>query len=157
MPTYTDPQIRDALTTCKGMVYVAAARLGCSPNTIKARLEKSPALQAVLDDAAGMADDLAELKLFEAVQAGQPWAIQFFLKTKGKSRGYTERCEQSAVVAQVPVDPEHARVRVAQMLEELAKRRDADLRRRGQLTEPAEIEASGEVIEVVRQVEPAPP
>ncbi len=37
--------------------------------------------------------DLAESKLIEAIKAGNLTAIIFFLKTQGKSRGYSERSE----------------------------------------------------------------
>jgi hypothetical protein len=34
--------------------------------------------------------DTAQTKLCEAIDKGEPWAIQFLLKTLGKKRGYTE-------------------------------------------------------------------
>ena len=37
--------------------------------------------------------DLAESKLIEAIKDGNLTAIIFFLKTQGKSRGYSERSE----------------------------------------------------------------
>jgi hypothetical protein len=158
MPRYSDQQLAEALRAARGMVYVASKRLGCSDNTVRDRFRRSRALQAVVEEASGLMLDTTELKLYEAVLRGEPWAIQFTLKTKGKSRGYTERCEH--VVAQVSIDPEHARVRLEQMLDQLHERREADLRRREQLAardcRPAEVEASSEVIEVVSESEPAP-
>jgi len=32
--------------------------------------------------------DMAEGKLFEAIEAGEPWAIRFFLTKRGADRGY---------------------------------------------------------------------
>ena len=93
MPRYTDKQIIDALQQTKGMVYVAAQRLGCSPDTIKARMAKSEKIRAVAEAERGRMGDTAELKLIEAIHDGQPWAIQFYLKTQAKDRGYTERQE----------------------------------------------------------------
>jgi hypothetical protein len=77
------------------MVYVAAERIGCSPNNIKARIEKSPALQEVLAQSKGYLVDTAELKLAQAVQAGDLGAIKFYLQTQAKDRGYVERREIS--------------------------------------------------------------
>lgn len=37
--------------------------------------------------------DIAESALDKAVEAGEAWAVCFFLKTRGKARGYTERHE----------------------------------------------------------------
>jgi hypothetical protein len=34
------------------------------------------------------------MKLYQAIIAGEPWAVQFRLRTKGKGRGYVERIEQ---------------------------------------------------------------
>lgn len=95
MPRYRTEQIATALTECKGMVYVAARRLGCSPNTIKKRLEEVPTLREHLEAEHGLMGDTAELKLFQAIQSGEAWAIQFFLKTQGKGRGYVERTEHT--------------------------------------------------------------
>ena len=93
MPKYTDKQIIDALQGTRGMVYVAAQRLGCSHNTILARVAKSDNIRAVLVAERGKMGDTAELKLIQAIQAGQPWAVQFYLKTQAKDRGYTDRVE----------------------------------------------------------------
>ena len=39
--------------------------------------------------------DLAEQKLWESIQHGEPWGITLCLKTLGKDRGYVERQEVS--------------------------------------------------------------
>lgn len=93
MPTYSNEQIAKALRDCKGMVYVAADYLHCSPNTIKDRIRKVKYLQEIVDTESGRVDDTAELKLHERILAGDPWAIKFRLSTKGKDRGYVERHE----------------------------------------------------------------
>lgn len=94
-PRYSDQQIIDALRQTNGMVYLAADALGCSPNTIKARLARSAKLRAVQSDARGRTLDTTEQKLFDAIQNREPWAIQFYLKTQGKERGYVERQEMT--------------------------------------------------------------
>jgi hypothetical protein len=38
-------------------------------------------------------NDIAELKLRQAVQKGEPWSIKYQLSTQGKKRGYIERQE----------------------------------------------------------------
>jgi hypothetical protein len=95
VPRYTDGQIIDALTRSRGMVYVAARLLDCSPLTIKKRIEVSDKVRETVDAQAELFVDTAELKLIESVNNGDSWAIQFALKTKGRSRGYVERQEIS--------------------------------------------------------------
>ena len=82
-----------ALKASKGMVYVAATQLGCSPNTIKKRIAQVPALRELVEQEDGHVTDVAELKLFAAILAGEPWAVQYRLTRKGKDRGYAERQE----------------------------------------------------------------
>ena len=90
---YNAKDIADALRDSKGMVYVAAQQLGCRPQTIYNYLKKSPLVQQAADQANGTMGDAAELKLYAAVMRGEAWAIAFYLKTKGKQRGYVERQE----------------------------------------------------------------
>lgn len=91
MPRYTEKQIQDALQQTKGMVYIAARQLGCSPNTIKARIAKSVKLQGLVESEAGTVIDTAELKLFQSIMDGDLGAIKYMLSTKGKDRGYVEK------------------------------------------------------------------
>jgi len=49
--------------------------------------------QAIKDEQEGLID-FVESKLFNLINGKNPTAIIFFLKTKGKSRGYVERVEQ---------------------------------------------------------------
>ena len=67
--------------------------LGVWPSAIYARIQKSPELQQLIDLYDGRRTDTAELKLEQAIREGEPWAIQFQLKTKGRNRGYVERQE----------------------------------------------------------------
>jgi hypothetical protein len=76
-----------------GAVYLAARELGCAPNTIYNRMEKTPALKQAVEDARGEVVDYAEQKLRLAILNGEPWAIAMALKTIGKHRGYVERQE----------------------------------------------------------------
>jgi len=83
----------DELTRTKGMVYIAAENLGCVPQTIYNYVNEYPAVAAAKELAEGKVLDIAELNLYKAIQNGEPWALQFVLKTKGKKRGYVERTE----------------------------------------------------------------
>jgi hypothetical protein len=90
---HTLAEIKEALVTYHGGVYLVAESLGIWPQAIYARIKKSPELQQLLDLYDGRRTDVAELKLEQAIGNGEPWAVQFQLKTKGRSRGYVERQE----------------------------------------------------------------
>jgi hypothetical protein len=90
---HTLAEIRAALETYHGCVYLAAESLGIWPSAIYARIAKSPELRQLQDLHDGRRTDAAELKLEQAIRNGEPWAIQFQLKTKGRNRGYVERQE----------------------------------------------------------------
>lgn len=77
----------------RGMFSIAAQRLGVSPSTVTRRVQKSERLQAAAREANDRQLDLAESALLKAVEAGESWAICFYLKCKGKGRGYVERQE----------------------------------------------------------------
>jgi hypothetical protein len=91
---YTQEQVTTALEQSKGMVTVAARLLGCVPNTVQAYIDRYPQVaEARAQQREGMTD-VAELALYKAIQSGEAWAVCFYLKTQGKSRGYVERVEQ---------------------------------------------------------------
>ena len=90
---YTQAQVIDALRETKGMVYLAAKRLGCEAQTIYNYRDRYPAVRAEMEQQDGEVDDAAEMKLYQAIIAGEPWAVQFRLRTKGKGRGYVERVQ----------------------------------------------------------------
>lgn len=91
---YSDEQIIEALKKTRGMVYLAAETLGCEADTIYRRAAKVKAVKEVITHQRGIVTDAAESKLFQAIMAGDSWAICFYLKTQGKDRGYIERQEQ---------------------------------------------------------------
>lgn len=84
----TVKRITDALRESKGMISVAARRIGCSRTTIYAWAEEHPEIKATLEDERELMTDLTELSLYKQVQAGEGWAVQFYLRTQGKKRGY---------------------------------------------------------------------
>jgi hypothetical protein len=86
-------EIKEALETYHGAVYLASEALNVWPSALYARIKKSPELQQLLDLYSGRLVDAAELKLEQAVRNGESWAIALVLKTKGRNRGYVERQE----------------------------------------------------------------
>jgi len=88
---YTAKQVADALIETKGMLFIAAQRLGCDPETIRNYCKRYPSVQAARDTQRGLMVDTAELKLWQSIQNGEAWGIAFALKTIGKDRGYVEQ------------------------------------------------------------------
>ena len=91
---FSQQQVIDALKETKGMIYLAAKRLGCDAKTIYNYRDRYPAVRAEMEQQDGEVDDAAEMVLYKAIMAGEPWAVQFRLRTKGKGRGYVERVQQ---------------------------------------------------------------
>jgi hypothetical protein len=87
----TNDEIIKAINDSEGNLTVAARRLHCSRQTIYNRSERSEAVRAAYFNAIETMVDLAESKLYENIKAGKESSIIFFLRTKGKYRGYTEQ------------------------------------------------------------------
>lgn len=98
MAKFTQAEVIEALRATKGMVYLAAEKLDCDPKTIYNYRDRYPAVRAAMESEDGKIDDIAETKLYQALLAGESWAVQFRLRTKGKGRGYTERTEHSVTI-----------------------------------------------------------
>jgi hypothetical protein len=94
-PKFTAAQVAAALTASRGLVSLAAQRLQCDPDTIQNYCKRYPTVEAAKRRARDAILDLAEAKLFLAVQRGESWAITFCLRTIGRSRGYGEALDLS--------------------------------------------------------------
>jgi len=60
---FTQTEIIDALKATKGMVYLAADKLNCAPDTIYSYRDRYPAVKAAMECEDGKIDDIAEMKL----------------------------------------------------------------------------------------------
>lgn len=94
----TQAQALAALQETKGTIFLAAKRLGCSARTLLRYKARFPRIQEAVTDARGELVDTSELKLWQAVQDGQPWAIRLVLQTQGADRGYGKQLELSGTV-----------------------------------------------------------
>jgi hypothetical protein len=101
---YTAEQVADALIATKGMVTLAARKLGCAPSTVRAYVTRYPSVAQAIREAREGFLDATELKLQQAVQNGEGWAIAFTLRTIGRHRGYVERTEVDQQVTVYTVD-----------------------------------------------------
>lgn len=90
---FTAKQVADALKETRGMIYLAAEKLGCAPNTIYNYANRYESVRAQFQTQRGRIIDTAELKLVQALLNGEPWAVKFALETIGRERGYARKLE----------------------------------------------------------------
>ena len=82
-----------ALTKTLGIVTDAVKIANISRSQYYNWLREDPAFAKEVADISDIAVDFAESKLHANIEKGDTTSIIFYLKTKGKSRGYTERQE----------------------------------------------------------------
>ena len=92
-PKFTVAKIEEALRRAGGIRSAAAQMLECSPGTIRNYIDRHPELAKAEAEILDVNLDLAESKLLKAIESGNMTAIIFYLKCKGKDRGYTERAQ----------------------------------------------------------------
>ena len=92
---YTAAQMIEAIQEAEGNLTEAARILGCSRTTIYNYMERYVTIKEAYAEANERTIDWVEGKLLEQCRRGNITAIIFFLKTKGKHRGYVERQEVS--------------------------------------------------------------
>jgi hypothetical protein len=90
---FTAKQFLDAIPKSAGIITTIAKRVGCAWHTAKKYIEATPTVKRAYNDECESILDMAESKLFEAVQSGDAQMVKYILGTKGKGRGYTERHE----------------------------------------------------------------
>jgi len=83
----------EALEKSLGVVTTACRSVGIGRTTHYMWMENDPEYKAAVDDLENVALDYAETKLHSQITKENPTAIIFYLKTKGRKRGYVERQE----------------------------------------------------------------
>ena len=76
-----------------GNITLACHFSGCSRSTFYRYCEQDEQFKKDCEDIGEMAIDICEAELWKLIKDGNATAILFFLKTKGKTRGYIERQE----------------------------------------------------------------
>ena len=91
---HTPAEVIEALRNAAGYVTVAAQKLNCDWTTVWRYMKRYPEVQRAYENIQEEYLDLSESKLIEAIKNGEAWAICFYLKCKGKKRGYIERARE---------------------------------------------------------------
>lgn len=96
---FTDKQIIAALKAAGGLQAEACRVLyreygrTITRSAMSSLIARRPNLQKALAEIEEATLDFAEAQLMAQLEAGMPSAIAFYLKTKGRHRGYTTRLE----------------------------------------------------------------
>ncbi len=87
---YPVRMIIEALKASGGLVYFAAEKVGCSPATIYAMMERNPTVKEAWENEKGRLLDRSELGLKVHIADGNLTAITYYLDRQGRSRGYVK-------------------------------------------------------------------
>jgi hypothetical protein len=87
-------EIIEALVAENGMLTIAAKRLKISFNTLKKYISKDPKVQEAISFIEEHSLDRAEKRLLTMIDEGNTAAVFFYLKCKGKKRGFIESAQQ---------------------------------------------------------------
>lgn len=90
---YNVQQFIDAIPGSGGIISVIARRVGCTWGTANNYIRKYPTVKTAYDDEVETIIDNAESVVIESLREGDVSTAKWYLVTKGKDRGYTERQE----------------------------------------------------------------
>lgn len=89
----TKKAMLQALEKSLGVVTSACKSVGISRETHYRWMKEDEAYRDSVKELENVAIDFAESQLHKQISSGNPTATIFYLKTKGKNRGYVERQE----------------------------------------------------------------
>jgi hypothetical protein len=91
----------DSLEKSLGVVTAACKAVGIGRTTHYLWMKDDPEYKAAVDELSDVAIDFAESHLHKQIKGGNSTSTIFFLKTKGKKRGYVERQEIEATMGKM--------------------------------------------------------
>jgi hypothetical protein len=156
----TDEEIAAALRAANGVIARAAFALGMSRRGLEKRIDRSPELQLIRDEARRSMAELALEKLREHLERGEPWAIRSVLAHVGhlvhwgtppvRIAPHEDATDILAHLDALERELEGVEIPLRDYLDLLELRRAAvaDLRRVGEI-EPFAVELASEIARVV--------
>jgi hypothetical protein len=82
-----------ALREADGNLACVSRKFGCHRGTVWQHVDRDPELRKIVDELTETFIDEAESQLYKHIREGNVAATIFFLKTKARHRGYSERLE----------------------------------------------------------------
>ena len=95
---HTYQRIADVYNKKAGNVSATCSALNISRSVFYKWRNKYPKLDELLKETDEAMIDFAETKLYEKINDGDTTSLIFYLKTKGKDRGYVEKVENQITV-----------------------------------------------------------
>jgi transposase-like protein len=86
-------KIVSLLIEYRGIIATVCQKVGISRNCFYEWCKDDSEFKELVENAKELAIDSVETKLFDLIEANDTTATIFFLKTRGKNRGYVERQE----------------------------------------------------------------
>lgn len=90
---YTAEQVSQAIIKAHGILTGAAQALGCTRQTVDNYIKKYKTVRDAYAQATEITLDFVETEFLKKIRSGDTTAMIFYLKTRGKHRGYIERQE----------------------------------------------------------------
>jgi AcrR family transcriptional regulator len=90
---HTKRTLIEAMEASLGVVTTACKKVGVSRTTFYEYYKTDEDFKNTVDELEAVALDFAESQLHKQIKDGNTAATIFYLKTKGKKRGYIERIE----------------------------------------------------------------
>ena len=90
---YNTEKFIRAIPGTGGIVTLIAKRVGCTWHTCRKWIDNHPTVLEAWNAECEAVIDLAETKAINAIKHGDAQMVRWYLSTKGKQRGYTERTE----------------------------------------------------------------
>lgn len=94
----------EAMTEALGIVTTACQTVGLSRKTYYDYYKNDKEFRSEIDDIADVALDFVEGKLLSQIEENNPTSTIFYLKTKGKKRGYIEPQHEKMINAGVTIN-----------------------------------------------------
>lgn len=92
-PKIHKKKLLEALEKTLGIITPACKEVGISRNQFYIYYNTDQEFKAAVDDITDITIDFVESQLFKKIREGDNQAILFFMKYKGRKRGYTEKIE----------------------------------------------------------------
>ena len=90
---FSEQKLLDAIKNSGGILLEVARKLNCDRETVVRHFKKHPSTYKAMEMERENFLDIAEAQAYKRIKEGNDTILIFFLKTKGKNRGNTERQE----------------------------------------------------------------
>ena len=94
---FSNARMIEAIQKAEGNLSAAARMLKTTRRTVHRYVSDYEDVRAAYEEANDTVLDVVENKLIEQAKLGLPEQVRFFLRTKGRSRGYGDRLDSHVV------------------------------------------------------------